>query len=594
MHNSGGWAFVGRSGGSGVYNLSAGDAIVNGQMNIGFEPGGVGTFNQTGGTAFFKELPHIGRGGGAGTYNLSAGNFNIGEVGAGSADDDLVVGADFGSTGTLNQTGGTLTASRWIFVGRAGNSGGGTGVINQSGGTLASNGWMRLGEAPGAVGTYNLSGTAVAKVGGGDGDTGDDDMVLGVDFAAQGIATVADSASLTVARDLVLGQNGATGTVTQTGGTVNVNAAAFIGHSPTGGGAPAAGTYTQSGGTLNTGIDLVMGLQANSSGTFTMSGGNANVSAVTRVGLDGAGVVNHSGGTLVTGSLTIAQNTATATGDYNLSGSGKVTALSTVNNGTFDASGAGIANLGPVDGTGAITVAGTAQIGAQHVRQASVTATGGTIKIGSTGTGTSDGVSIVPSYSLTGTGTFDLTDNKLFTNNAPGTATAGVYSGVQGDVQRALNGGAWDSPGLTTSMPDAVTGLTSIGVATGEQIRGLGPTDTDLFAGQTITGATTIAMYTYAGDANLDGFISGDDYSTIDFNAGTSADGWVNGDFNYDGIVSGDDYSTIDFNYAAQGAPFYTSGSGGLAGVTAVPEPATLGLVSLAALTLFGRRRRTK
>jgi hypothetical protein len=59
----------------------------------------------------------------------------------------------------------------------------------------------------------------------------------------------------------------------------------------------------------------------------------------------------------------------------------------------------------------------------------------------------------------------------------------------------------------------------------------------------------------YAGDANLDGIISGDDYSTIDFNVGTSAFGYSNGDFNFDGIVSGDDYSTIDFNYAAQGLP---------------------------------------
>ncbi|MEA2707869.1 MAG: hypothetical protein QOF78_470, partial [Phycisphaerales bacterium] len=67
-----------------------------------------------------------------------------------------------------------------------------------------------------------------------------------------------------------------------------------------------------------------------------------------------------------------------------------------------------------------------------------------------------------------------------------------------------------------------------------------------------------VVMYTYSGDANLDGFISGDDYSTIDFHVGTGAIGWFNGDFNYDGIISGDDYSTIDFNFAAQGLPIPT------------------------------------
>ncbi|MEA2735526.1 MAG: fibronectin-binding autotransporter adhesin [Humisphaera sp.] len=269
---------------------------------------------------------------------------------------------------------------------------------------------------------------------------------------------------------------------------------------------------------------------------------------------------------------------------------------------------------GPIAGTGSVSNAGAGAttLSAVNTYTGATSATAGKLVLGkslttsssvaASGTGvvelSSDGTAMkvinTGPISITGSGKIDIADNKLFTTTAAGNADInGVYSGVQGEVQRALNGGTWDGGGLTTSMPDAATGLTSIGVATGEQVRGLGPTDTDLFAGQTINGATTIAMYTYAGDANLDGFISGDDYSTIDFNAGTGADGWVNGDFNYDGIVSGDDYSTIDFNYAAQGAPFPTSGSvGGLAGVTAVPEPASLSVIGLAAASLLGRRRR--
>jgi autotransporter-associated beta strand protein len=204
-----------------------------------------------------------------------------------------------------------------------------------------------------------------------------------------------------------------------------------------------------------------------------------------------------------------------------------------------------------------------------------------------------NGVSKVASVSIGANAKLDLKDNKLITNTLPGSATAFVYNGLQGEVQRASNSGSWDQPGLTTSMPDAQAGLTTIGISTGEARGGLGPTDTDLFAGQTITGASTIAMYTYAGDANLDGLIDGGDYGIIDnFVQVPGADSYFNGDFNYDGVIDGGDYGIIDNNIQAQGAPFPTSGSVGLSGVTAVPEPTACGLAILTAATLLGRRRR--
>jgi hypothetical protein len=65
----------------------------------------------------------------------------------------------------------------------------------------------------------------------------------------------------------------------------------------------------------------------------------------------------------------------------------------------------------------------------------------------------------------------------------------------------------------------------------------------------------------------------------------------VNGDFNWDGFISGDDYSAIDFNLVAQGAAFPTGGAAGAA-VNAVPEPATLAAPLLAAAAALARRRR--
>ena len=219
-----------------------------------------------------------------------------------------------------------------------------------------------------------------------------------------------------------------------------------------------------------------------------------------------------------------------------------------------------------------------------------VNVTGGTLTIASDGT--ANHVVNAPAVAIATSAKLDLKDNKLITNVAPGTTTAGIYGGLQGQVQRAYDFGAWDGNGLSTSMPDAAAGLTTIGVATGNQVRGLGATDTDTFAGQTINGASTIAMYTYAGDANLDGTIDGGDYGIIDnFVQVPGADGYANGDFNYDGVIDGGDYGIIDNNIQAQGAPFPTS-AGLSAAVTAVPEPAAMTLLLVPALLAARRRRR--
>jgi hypothetical protein len=103
-------------------------------------------------------------------------------------------------------------------------------------------------------------------------------------------------------------------------------------------------------------------------------------------------------------------------------------------------------------------------------------------------------------------------------------------------------------------------------------------------------------MYTYGGDATLDGKINIDDYTRMDGGISTGVAGWYNGDFNYDGKINIDDYTIIDANIGNQSGQFFTSGgiggagSGNLAGVSAVPEPAGAGIFILSA-TLLARRR---
>ena len=154
------------------------------------------------------------------------------------------------------------------------------------------------------------------------------------------------------------------------------------------------------------------------------------------------------------------------------------------------------------------------------------------------------------------------------------------------------------------------------GTSTGDTVLALADnvdTNRTSFAGVSIDTSTIIGKYTYYGDANLDGKVTGDDYLNVDANLGTG-DSWLKGDFNYDGVTTGDDYLAIDANLgkgttsplayaalkeemvAAHAALFGEEYLAKLAIAEAegmgafVPEPAGLAIFALGA-TLLKRRR---
>jgi len=191
------------------------------------------------------------------------------------------------------------------------------------------------------------------------------------------------------------------------------------------------------------------------------------------------------------------------------------------------------------------------------------------------------------------TATLDLGENKLITKSPIGTFTAGAYTGVQGQVARAYDFGSWDLPGLMTSEQNAspTVGTTTIGVSDAATILFLAPTETGTWAGHTVTGSSTLAMYTYAGDVNFDGLVDASDYGIIDnYFQFPGTTGYANGDFNYDGIIDAGDYGIIDNTFQLQGTPI--PAGAGIAGVTAVPEPASAAGMLLATIGLALRRRR--
>ena len=91
--------------------------------------------------------------------------------------------------------------------------------------------------------------------------------------------------------------------------------------------------------------------------------------------------------------------------------------------------------------------------------------------------------------------------------------------------------------------------------------------------------------------------MDGSDYTRIDYASLHGGTGWFNGDFNYDGTVNGSDYTLIDNAFNSQAASLAAElaepaavDSFQVSNVAGVPEPATLGIASVACLALLGRR----
>jgi fibronectin-binding autotransporter adhesin len=252
----------------------------------------------------------------------------------------------------------------------------------------------------------------------------------------------------------------------------------------------------------------------------------------------------------------------------------------------------GISGNGDVakDGPGTLVLAGSANTysGATIVSDGNVIVRGSlthtaslaiqndaVVQLATSGNGTNvvraGAISIDPAAKL------DVTDNKLITADAVGAAAFdGTYDGVSGLIQAGRIGSSLISGAVT-----------AVGAAEAQQVKSLpDPAQTAIWAGHTVTGSDTLVMYTYGGDATLDGKINVDDYGRIDLNAPLpGVSGWFNGDFNYDGKINVDDYGIIDFDVAVQGPPFST--------IRAVPEPSVPGMViGVMAITMARGRRR--
>jgi fibronectin-binding autotransporter adhesin len=300
---------------------------------------------------------------------------------------------------------------------------------------------------------------------------------------------------------------------------------------------------------------------------------------------------------------------------YNLQGAGNGIISGSVTNGTatpaLTMNGTGTWTLSGTNGYTGGTIVNSGNLifsgGASFPAVTSLAVNGGVAQIAAHTGGPSNVVALTASsLTLAGTtgawtGLVDLTNNDLIVRG-------GSLSTITDQIRSAFAGGTWTgAAGITSSTAASdSTHLTAVGVELNDN--GGSAIVGSLDGASTIDGDVLI-KYTYYGDANLDGAVDGSDYTLIDagFNSQTSASpasGWQNGDFNYDGKIDGSDYTLIDNAFNTQSSSLGTNPAalvasstsqiaGQIAGATsAVPEPATLGLITIGAIGLLGRRRR--
>ncbi|HZZ43163.1 MAG TPA: autotransporter-associated beta strand repeat-containing protein [Tepidisphaeraceae bacterium] len=507
-----------------------------------------------------------------GTISGSAG---VTKMGTGT----VTLMGDNSMTGPISVTGGVLAIPNDDALGQAT-------TITVSNATLratsslsaqqpvtASTGGATLDVSSGA--TLSLSGGiggsgSVTKTGAGTLSLGNSVTTTGLTTVSQGslnldfAQTFAGGVSLGTATINVDVPSSVTGSFTSTGsGVINHNANAF--------------TLSGTGNTSFAGNLRISGATGGSV-IFARTGGTASAAAGSSIQIDAGAKL------ALTGSSSVFS----------------VTNPMALNNDSIFTVSAGSNTLGALTGSGSTSVTGGV-LSTTVLRQIgmSISGTGSVIVRPATTANSTSSTSLFTSLSILGSGSLDLGNDSLVLDYAKGATSPATT--IRQYLLTGSASGAWTGPGIKSSSA-ATSGTTAIAYVEASDLLGLSGSATATWSGQTVDASSILLKYTYAGDANLDGKITADDYALIDRGAAKHLSSWVYGDFNYDGVVNSADYMLIDKSFAlqngalspdllaqreAQFGDVYVSQL-----LSSIPEP-SIGLGGLiAAASMFGSRRR--